>query len=211
MSGLEVLIRRLPDSEHEAARILARHLEELYRYARRFAAAVALFDLADAELFKPDQSSDTMREWSFIVGRDGAMTIFHFGMVLKAINDQLPKCPSVFQHASRQKLGDANDLYKKALPAADKIRHAVGHEAELRLTRKQVTEHELSGPRHDALVSADHVEGFMTGNFENRFYSVTFKGEILRYELSASTAAILSTIANLMADAISEACLVERP
>lgn len=202
-----MLIEGLPEAERDAGRTLARHVEELYQYMERFDAAVELFDFAIRETLNDDNQevSKTIREWPFMAGRDGAMTIYHFGMVLRALNDQLPNCPTAFRNVPRPKLGEANYLYKTAFPAMEQIRNAVGHEAELSLTTNQIAQHALDGPHKSVFLSAPHVTGFLTGNLDNRFYSVTFNGKLLRYEVSVSTRDILNKIATLMAEAISEA------
>jgi hypothetical protein len=81
-----------PNEEREANRHLEFLLIKLDDYAQDFQAAIAMFELAERQLVDRLQTSypwQMRMRWQFIAARDGAMTIFHFGMIMEAIRSSV--------------------------------------------------------------------------------------------------------------------------
>src|SRR5690348_9776001 len=81
----------LPPEEHLIGwRLSTFGLRGLLVYCRGFQVALSLFDFSEAQIEAikgkdPADLSLPLREWQFLAGRDGAITIFHFGKAMGQI------------------------------------------------------------------------------------------------------------------------------
>lgn len=209
----------LSKEEDEAARKLFDSFLNLTNYVKEFQAALNLFDFAESEigsvynqkatepqlsmLIMPGQNNklQLLMQWQLIAARDGAITIFNFGKTLEAANKILFKsCPTWSNIIVKSEIGSAFSLWKSNFADFVGIRHTVAHAAELFQSERH--EHAFSGKADLNFLSADgSVDLFMSGNLNGREFISTFKQNIVSYELSSKTAALLSLIAQTFFDA----------
>jgi hypothetical protein len=187
-------VNRLPPEERKPTLILEGTLNSLHAYCDDFAAAIHLFDFCEKNIEQNKDASANLRRvvlwqsWQKLAGRDGAMTIFHFGKALAGAGMTLGSCPTIRRGLDATKLRSARKLFNQKFPRNEDARHAVAHAGELWSTPAKVDKNIAREPRHmaefmgcgiDELVVRD---SFVGGRFTN-----TFEGKVISYELNRLT------------------------
>lgn len=164
-----------PTSEWHAAYLVKSALESLDRHIEGFAAAVAIYDFSIA---LPNNAP----EWKFVAGRDGAMTIYHFGVVIEGIRKSLAVARTLGQSVNHDIIRDAQKKFRLAFPDATKLRDGVSHIAEKMKTTDLHKEHSIRG----ALTITDAYVG--------RVFIISWEGDSVTYEVSESSLRCLQEI-----------------
>jgi hypothetical protein len=174
----------LPLEEQMTAwRLSAIGLRGLLVYCRGFQVALSLFDFANANIDPKGKEPEyglPFKEWLYLAGRDGALTIFHFGKAMRQIRNVIfASCPVLASHLDRQAFKSVVGLFEKNFPRWEAVRHAVAHHAELHI---------------DPLIAEEHSIRTSPGawrSFSNmlvgRRFSHTFEKGTCEYELSQET------------------------
>lgn len=211
----------LSGEEAKTAAELLESLGSIQLYVEQFEAAVELFDFSeagsntlDSERFRSSQSmpppltpdykkkSRLFMQWRLLAGRDGAITIFNFGRALEYSRDTLlGRCLTWRETASMEKIKEAFALWEANFARFVAVRHSVAHAAEFSRAGKR-EEHTFYGePDLSYFEAGGPVHLFISCSMHGRKFTSTFEKKIVGYELSRSTADILSSIAQTFFDA----------
>jgi hypothetical protein len=110
---------------------LRNSLVRLFVHARDFEAALGLFDFANEHLTSPTLSNEQasmLKEWVRLAGRDGAMSIYHFGMTLRATQKLIFRDSPVLSSRlgnAKSKFRTVNKSFNRTFPRWEKLRQAV--------------------------------------------------------------------------------------
>jgi hypothetical protein len=164
---------------------------DLAHYANDFRAALTLFDFCHEQFHKPgnercaDLPYDHLR---FVAARDGAMSIYHFGITIEAIRSQIGKCPTLFSKLDRAKLKALGKHLRAEFPYFEAVRHAAAHLAELTETAENREANAVTGPHTFAGVTIEFGAKVTFRNvLVDRQYANTTDGKIQAYEVSRHT------------------------
>jgi hypothetical protein len=166
----------------------------LESYAKNFGSALALFDHAETliqESFKTNNNptEESAFGWVFIAARDAAITVYHFCVSLDAIGAQVQFCPTVRSKFDFDALKTARKLFRSQFSAAEKIRHAVAHQAELLKSTAAMTR------TRDGRSGGRSSTGILSiGNLLGRRYETTHDGEQISFEISKESLARLEGV-----------------
>ena len=72
----------------------------------------------------------TLSRWPAIPIRDGALSIYHFGMSMAGIRNKLGLCPTLHGLVDTDKFREADRAFRGAFPRIELLRHAIAHAAE---------------------------------------------------------------------------------
>lgn len=151
-----------------------------------------------------DDEISSVRGWSFIAARDGAMTIYHFGRQLDITNKAVATCSVLDQTRVKPVLAHAGELFRNNFPFFARIRHAVGHEAANRADPKK---HWQSGKLKTEKSSIDAGGDFLfSHNLENRTFSVAYEKETYKYDVSIETLGKLKAVVRVLKESIIAGC-----
>lgn len=190
---------RLPQPEQDAGRLVRDGLEQLAGYVRDFAAALSLFDfsteqsrfLIEQGIQRPLNEREktflaVSSSWPFVPARDGAMTIYHFGITLEGIRRSLGLCPSLGKFVDHQAFRSCQRAFREKFPAAVKLRDAVAHAADKLASPNKYAEHAFRGGYEGPAIDAANPPGgvTITNGLEGRIFTNTWEGQIYAYEIS---------------------------
>jgi hypothetical protein len=166
-----------------AWRLSAIGLRGLLIYCRGFQVALSLFDFASANIDpngKEPERGLPFKEWLYLAGRDGALSIFHFGKAMGQIRNVIfASCPVLASHLDRQAFKSVVGSFDKTFPRWEAVRHAVAHHAELHIDPLIAREHSIqTGPG-----ASRSFSNLLSG----RRFSHTFEEGTCEYELSQDT------------------------
>jgi hypothetical protein len=119
-----------------------------------------------------------------MAARDGAMTIFHIGKALQAINANLKLCPTLAGQVDSKILRAACKKFSTAFPKNEALRTAVAHVAEF-----------TQSPQQFQKITAK-IGGLFLNNLEggDEFTTTSFKGERVSYHINNKSAALLREV-----------------
>lgn len=186
----------LPENERRAASQIQMQLHDLAAKGRDFEAAVALFQhsmLAPALKragvpINPD-TTPWARYWPYIAARDGAMTIYHFGMAIQLISRNFATCPTLLSLVDRKYLRMARRRMNEVFPRFEIIRHAVAHSTEIMNQQSIHGTHSISGPYEIApgINVGPDISLMLGGTLKNQEFLWTVDGKLQSYEISKAT------------------------
>ena len=150
----------IPEAEKQAASALQHCLWNLEQFTRAFQSDLALFDYSYARFLdemknvttieiserRPD---DPSKGWMTIAGRDGAMSIYHFGTAMKGVRDGLARCPTLRTKVVHNELRAAIRKFEGRMPVYVDMRDAVAHAADLLLSPEHMREHRRATSKAD--------------------------------------------------------------
>ena len=167
-------VSSLPEAERDAADVIVFWLYDMDSYHQDLIAAVELYEhcLTLMPVLTPSR-------WPAIPIRDGALSIYHFGMSMAGIRRTLSRCPTLYDLVDIDKLREADRVFRAAFPRIKLLRHAISHAAEE--TRKLLKQVHPSG-----VVVISSVVG-------NRFETTKDKIRI-GYEISMKSAETINEI-----------------
>ena len=191
-------IQGLPDKEQIVVRNMTVLFLGLATYANEFRAALMLYQFCTAQIQIPKsgRAADLpFDQIQFVAGRDGAMSIYHFGKTIEAIGTQIARCPNLFAKLNRNKLRTVRRHLRAEFPYFEAVRHAVAHLAELGATPEKAEENSVAGPFVFAGITiAPGSNVTLRNTLYNNQYVNTFDGEIQAYEVSEKTYEALVSI-----------------
>lgn len=202
-------IQELPEDQRGGALHISSLLREAAYLVSSFREALDLFDhalkrrnaISGVSVALGDQRRTDLRmsrivrmqRWQTIAARDGAMTIWHFFMNLKAIDKILHlQCPDLLAALPQVRLKLIANLRKTHFKDYADVRHAVGHKAELRGTREIQRKNALDG----WIMFSDQI-------LDRTFYTC-IGGRVVHYDVSEGTLCLLRQILNELYAAFSE-------
>jgi hypothetical protein len=176
----------VPEEEMEIARAITSNLQALSTEATNIAAAVALFGLCAGK-----QERGLWQDWMRVAARDGAMSIRNFGEALAKVRGLIGKVSTWHSMVDTKALKSAETIFREKFPFAHNMRHSVAHPELYNDPSKKMG---ISGSLDELGIHAQDVtnlsiQGLITGVT----FASTFKGSLVRYDVSAeSLAAIIS-------------------
>ncbi len=173
----------IPAAEKDAASSVELCLLNLEHFVRSFQSAASLFDYSFRRLREGIQGPDGLvlpeprcdyqsRGWMGIAGRDGAMSIYHFGVTAAGVRSGLGLCRSVGARIDHKELRAALREFEQGFPAYVAMRDAVAHSADRLLSPSKLREHT---PANNVVIA----DGFIGSTF-----TTTWEGKALSYDLS---------------------------
>ncbi|MGP0093936.1 MAG: hypothetical protein ACLPKB_28935 [Xanthobacteraceae bacterium] len=200
MASITIDLRDVPRQEWESVSHLERVLDSLDYFVGSFRAAVALFDFSHAQVRHAIESQKEriiipkdIREWQFIAARDGAMSIYHIGKVLKEINPILNTCPTIRARTNHDLLRITRKKFLSLFPRFESIRHTSAHAAEY--IADMTGKHAITGPvSHSIIRAGPGAKITIAGVLNDREFLSTFEGKLQSYEISDRTIAKLTKI-----------------
>lgn len=167
------------------------HLMALVTRWKDFEAALALFEYSGVLMATQPQSPTARwaRQWQFIAGREGALTIYHLGKIIENIGANFPRCPTVLNLIDRDALRTARRRMDELFPKFVALRHAVAHAAELMRDAETTKANAVTGPIEIApgFIIGEGMKVFISSGLINREFTCTIDGEAQSYEIGRST------------------------
>ncbi len=183
-----ISITEFPAGERQAISHIGARLAALNSYIEDFDAAVSLFHMAigwisilqtpDLRRYAaqlPEKRPDKLIRWATIAGRDGAMTIYHFGKTISSIREfGFVDCPVFKKEIDHAALRAAQKLFNTSFPNYLNLRHSISHSAEL---------------VKDIKTRDQNAAGIWTfQNFlQKQTFHNTFNGKVFSFEISVQT------------------------
>jgi hypothetical protein len=185
--------QRLPEP---GERSTADHLNlltfSLENHVNGFQTALRLFDhctdLHNALMATPDHVFDRHRDyqsWVFIAARAATLDIYHFGISLASLRNRAGLCPTLRPHFNNDALHLVERSFEAKFPGADRMRHAIGHAAEM-----------LRTPEFFDDNFRIEKTGFLISEIRHRSFVLTHEGTVFTVEISSAT---LETLQSLLA------------
>jgi hypothetical protein len=173
----------LPSEEQLIAWRLTNALASLAGYQQDLEADLALFDFCNHQmtgLETNEPSIGLFRSWRSLAGRDGAMSIYHFGMTLERVRNVIFRdCPCLASHFDRSELRSVIGSFDQAFPNWKSLRNAVAHVAENFVDPDEPTKHFVPSGRDSRVKIARR------NVLDGRKFMHTIAGKECSYELSA--------------------------
>lgn len=196
-------VQWLPESERAIADHinLLIHVIEIHRWG--FRAALQLFDHSDTlfrdSMAQPDRGVDPSRldfgQWSFIAARSAVMEIYHFGITMDSIRGQIGLCKSLMPLVNTGLLKEAKKQFQKRFPRAERMRHAVGHIAEM-MSSPELMNFNFQNANSD---------GWLITHMNNRSFEIRYRGERLSVDVSAENLDLLTNVELMLFSALKPA------
>jgi hypothetical protein len=193
---------RIPVDQMPAFLHIMSLLADLAVYERRFLLAVYLFEYSIqaaheiSDFVTLELSLWTTGDWQSMAGRDGALTIYHFGSTIDGLKNSLPSCPALNAQIDRRTLKDSSRIFEATFPGYIAIRNAFAHVADLSKTVEKRMKHAIQGLFKTKWFFSEYPAGitWLPGNMNGNTYAVSFKGGAFTYELSRENAGRLTEI-----------------
>jgi hypothetical protein len=194
----------VPFNEHEALAHLEFLLASLAGLEQRFWTAVLLVESSYHEMGELasgeprvllDPAGITLRGWTVMAARDGALTIYHFGKTIDALRQSFNSCPYIKGLVDHQVLREASKSFRREFPDSEAIRHVVGHVIDFCATPLQREHHSAQGPTpsgSDPALSNERQQ--FHGMLDLRTYIVSYAGCLYSYEICEKTARQLNAV-----------------
>ncbi len=168
---------------------LQNSLGSLLAHARTFDVALALFDYSNAQLASikdENEPSPPFKEWRSLAGRDGALSLFHFGNTIEVIRKVAKNSPTLSAHIDGSALCEVQTLVDQTFPGWKGARHAVAHFGEF-------FSDPAAADKHSAQITP-YMRVAYYNRLEGRRFEYTYRREICGYELSKETSEKILTI-----------------
>jgi hypothetical protein len=127
-----------------------------------------------------------------VAARDLALTVFHFGCVLKTIAPVAKGCPPVSQYIDPGAFKAATRLFAKSFPELTVLRDAVAHSGEFSSSSDYRS-------RHSASIFENGMKITISNQLSGRTLQFTAKGKNVGIEASYNTLSILDECINHIA------------
>lgn len=191
----------VPDAERKTLVQLSTSFHHLASCVSDFRSALSLYKFASSEQVR--QAGGDNWKWTFIAGRDGAMTIYHFGTLFELISSALGRAPTLLSLVDRRKIRTARQQFRDRFPQFDDVRHSTAHAAEF---LHNAEEHMVTGPIEFYGISIpEGAHVFMASTFVRDRFTSVIDGKFASYEMSDETASALDDVATLLASAFERA------
>lgn len=196
------LLHELPENEMQSAWHVWGNLRSLTGYAEDVASAVALFEYSLANSRQIRRRS-LFSNWAFCAARDGAMSLYHYSQSLRSVRGGFKNCPTLRAKVDHKALRDAEKAFKDGFPAAEQLRHAIAHSAEL---ADSLEKRELNSVRNLQSGSFQVLNGsvMIRDQIDGCRFSYSFNGELVYYDVNSDTILKLNEITQTVIDAFEE-------
>src|SRR5947209_14294883 len=122
-------LKGLPPEEIMPAWSLSNSINRLVEHTSDFQAALALFDFCLDTLKASDndqrEANLPLRQWQRMAGRDGAMSLYHFGETNREIKKAIGRYPVLFSRVDARTLDEAWILLEHRFPMRQSARHSI--------------------------------------------------------------------------------------
>ncbi len=163
---------------------LTANLSSMENQCRSVVADVALFEFCIRE---PDAH---LREWPFLAGRDGAMSLRNYKEAMSTVRGLLGRCPSISDDVDAKMLKEAERTFDLHFPRAEKLRHSVAHPEHYSNPKiKMSTDEAISKPGAQ-IPPGSIIQGALIG----RTFVCTINGLTVEWEISYRSALALVDI-----------------
>lgn len=163
---------------------LAANLRSMEGQCQNVVADVALFEFCNRE---PEAH---LREWPFLAGRDGAMSLRNFKEAIATVRGLLGRCPSICGDVDATMLREAERRFDLHFPRVEKLRHSVAHPEHYSNPKiKMSTDEAISKPGAQ-LPPGVIIQGALIG----RTFVCTINGLTVEWEISDASALVLIDI-----------------
>jgi hypothetical protein len=174
----------MPKAAGTAVAHIEGRLRDVAGYVADFAEALDLFDFVPPE----------KHPWKLIAAKDGALCIYHFFRTLRAIDANLRQgCPELLALLPNSCFKRAAELRRAHFKNYEQVRDGVGHVADLVATRQDFQRNSFT----PGVLALPSVKG--------RTFSMSVKGEMVSYDISGQTLAVLIQIQDAIFDGFEEA------
>lgn len=189
-------VSSLPESQQSAARAVDYALAGLDYYALNFKAALDLFDSCKLHLRKhTTKESKKWRDWQFIAARDGALSIYHFGWSMTAIDESLALCPNLRKHIAISERRKFRKLFNCHFPNNMKpVRDSIGHAAAKARNPRDYFNHAFTGRYKFGKVWHQVSNFVVVDDLTGRKFSNSWQGKIVSYRINNASYKKLVTI-----------------
>ena len=175
---------RLLDDEAAEAAHLNLLLESLGHCTHTFQDALSLLDHCRAILDSASAKSDWDSYfgcvgWPLVAARDAAMTIYHFGILVSAIQTRIGLCPTLMPYFDRAMMKTARRRFNQHFSRSTRLRHAISHAAETLENPQQFKRH------YGRLAPLSFL--FLSDSLLDRSYTTMLDGETLSIDITTTT------------------------
>lgn len=194
----------LPVEDHAAIDAVNKSLPILSHQVDNFIAALNLFIFSKQEVERLsaerrarfDMSRDpeqTVRAWSFIAFREGAMCIFHIKMTMNGITNSLHESPSLKALVNSSVLRDTKKKFIRDFPNWESVRHAVAHAGEMTANSRKIKDNQTKKTFDQPLIKIG--TGILVSNISigDQYYTGKSGGEIGGYALNETSLGCLQS------------------
>lgn len=198
-----ITLARAPIEERAAVKFVLGRLEEASRFARQFAASVALF--AYSSNFDRDFSGRSlMMDWMPMGGREASMALYHLCKVMEGLHFK-HIAPEFSKFVDYDKLASARKRFRTEFPSIESLRLSVAHAGELQSTPEKK---ERTYARESTSSDFDILEGGylgMTDVIVGNRYQNTVNGQVVECDLSLDRVLVLNSVLQEFFDGFSNA------
>jgi hypothetical protein len=211
----KIQVESFPSGERETIAHVTGLLSLLWQYLITFESAIELYEFCSVQRYKekkanPDggyQPKHMYHEWQFMAVRDGALTLYHFAKAVEGIRRSQAGAPMFRGYVDHAIVRSAVRQFLEAFPSAQKMRHAVAHDAELMATLADST-------KNFAQVDEVELDGFkipITRSIIDGKFSTSIDGEVISYELTDAALDKLNSVKREIFRAFQNACRPPKP
>lgn len=174
---------RVPKEQEDDAWLIETSIYHLGRYCSRFQSALALCQDYLEKTRERRSFSDPWFEWGNIATNDAALTVYHFGMTIRTIQDAVARIPAIRDKIDLKALRDARKNVARHFPGYEDLRDAIAHQGDIGGKKDHVQRHSISGEANvQGIIKMTNSSGILTASTANTF-TTTFKGKILSITL----------------------------
>jgi hypothetical protein len=136
-------------------------------------------------------------QWQMIAARDGAMTLYHFGVSVQYVGALVRKIPQIDQHVEQEKLREARKILKKHFPGFKAIRHTVSHLSDFMGSIEEFKKHSL---KKSINFGGYKIEpgGLFANNLSGETLLTTYRGDQFSYNISQESLDAMTKIVDLV-------------
>ena len=195
-------VSQLPPTETAAGLSVWENMRGLFDYLDDFYSDCMLMDMSIKTLLQPDSVwVSAYRAMSFqrLAARDGAMSLYHIGVALEHVRGQTATCKTWRELADTDALKEIEKDFKAKFPHFVRMRHAIGHQAELRKSPKKIEQH----------FSGEPIQKW--ANVSGTKFEMTRDGEILTVDVGNATLNFLVSLMERLLNAYSVVVETEKP
>ena len=177
------------EPEAQSACLLETNLKNLDEMCARFHFAITLLDHADVLMGSGVAAMDgPAAEWKLIAMHEGAMSMHHFKIAMRACTATANEMPTVKSLYDRSTAEEAKNAFTAKYPDAKFLRHAVSHCVELTLNRFNYGKSASTAPYDNVAINAGGGgQRIIAEHIVGRRFTSTQNGKNYSYDLSEET------------------------
>jgi hypothetical protein len=153
-------------------------LRRLMEYTDDFRAALALFDSCNNGL-AADHKAPWLRKWREMAGRDGGMSLWHFGRTIEGVLELIGQYPILTNRTDPDALRQTRSLLEQKLRMREQIRHAIAHRSDFFTSPQKARKHSVP--------TSPGVRETRWGQLIGRRFRYTINGAACYYDMSQAT------------------------